>query len=100
MMRGSLRCPWLARIFPWLYRRRAEIELAEEIRLHVELETERQREKGLAPADAARAARVKLGNSALIQEDTRAVWGWSWVDDLGRDVKLTVRRLHRRPGLR
>ncbi len=65
---------WLQRFVPYLGRRQAEADLQEELRLHVELERERQRGAGLPEGDAHRAARRRLGNGTLIRERTRDVW--------------------------
>ena len=89
---------WLRRFVPYLGRRQAEADLQEELRLHLELERERNRYAGLSEDDAHRAARRKLGNGTLIRERTRDVWGWRWLDDLGRDLRHAVRSLRRSPG--
>ena len=89
---------WLYRLVPYLGRRQAEADLREELRLHLELERERQRKPGLSEDDADRVAQRKLGNTALIRERTRDVWGWRWLDDLVRDVRHALRGLRRRPG--
>ncbi len=89
---------WLRRLVPYLDRRQAETDLQEELRLHLELERERQRDAGLSEADARHSARRTLGNIALIRERTRDVWGWRWLDDLGRDVRHAARGLGRSPG--
>lgn len=89
---------WLYRLVPYLGRRQAVEDLQEELRLHLELERERQREAGAPEADALQAARRKLGNATLIRERTRDVWGWRWLDDLGRDLRHAVRSLRRSPG--
>ncbi len=95
--RGSWR-ERLSRIVPYLGRRRAGDDLEQEMRLHVELERERLVDAGVAPAAAARAARRRLGNPAIIREETRAVWGWRWLDGLGRDLRHVTRGLRRSPG--
>ena len=92
------RPPWLYRLLPWLGRRQAEEDVQEELRLHLELERERQRDAGLPEDEALRAARRTLGNATLIRERTREVWGWRWLDDLGRDLRHAVRDLGRAPG--
>ena len=92
------RPPWLRRLVPYLGRGEAEEDLEEELRLHLELERERRGEAGLSEADALRAARRTLGNATLIRERTRDVWGWRWLDDLGRDARHAVRGLGRSPG--
>ena len=89
---------WLCRLFPYLGRRRAEEDVQEEIRLHLELERNRQRDAGLPEDEALLAARRRLGNGALIRERTRDVWGWRWLDDLGRDLRQALRGLGRSPG--
>ena len=89
---------WLCRLVPYLGRRRAEEDLQEELRLHLELERDRQREAGLPEPDALRAARRRLGSGTLIRERTRDIWGWRWLDELGRDVRHALRGLGRSPG--
>ena len=90
--------PWLCRLVPYLGRRQAEEDLQEELRLHLELERERQRDAGVPETDTLRAARRRLGNAVLIRERTRDVWGWRWLDDLGRDLRHAARGLRRNPG--
>lgn len=88
----------LRRIVPYLGRRRAGADLEEEMRLHIELERDRLIDAGLDPAAAGRAARRRLGNPALIREDTRSVWGWRRLDALARDLRHVARGLRRSPG--
>ena len=89
---------WLYRLVPYLGRRQAEEDLQEELRLHLELERERQRDAGVPGDEALRGARRTLGNATLIRERARDVWGWRWLDDLGRDLRHAVRTLRRSPG--
>ncbi len=89
---------WFRRVWPYLGRRQADADLREELRLHVELERERLRDTGVPDDEAARAAQRRLGNATLIRERTRDVWGWRWLDDLGRDVRHALRGLRRNAG--
>ena len=89
---------WLYRLVPYLGRRAAERDVDEELRLHLDLERERQRDAGVPEDEALRAARRTLGNGTLIRERTRDVWGWRWLDDLGRDVRHAARALWRSLG--
>ncbi len=89
---------WMYRLVPYLGRRAAERHIDEELRLHADLERERQRDGGVPEEEALRAARRRLGNATLIRERTRDVWGWPWLDDLGRDVRHAVRAVGRSPG--
>ena len=65
----------LSYITQQLNRRRAELELEEEIRTHLELETQENIEAGMSPAEARAAARRAFGNVAQAKEDSRTMWG-------------------------
>lgn len=58
-----------------IHHRRAERELDEEIRAHLEMEIERNIAGGMSPEEARRAARRSFGSVALSKEDSRAMWG-------------------------
>ena len=73
-----------------LWRRKVrEEELERELRSHLELESEEQQ-------DDHTAARA-LGNLALIKEQVRDQWGFSWLDALGRDLRYALRSLRGSP---
>ncbi len=78
-------------------RQRREEELEREIRSHLDLEAEERMEAGLAPNEARYAAQRAFGSTALIKEDTRAMWGWTLLDQLGQDLRYAVRTLFRSP---
>ena len=62
----------------WLAQRsRKEAELREELQFHLDEEAELHQAEGLAEEQARWAARRELGNLTLLQEDTRATWGWT-----------------------
>jgi hypothetical protein len=62
------------------------------------LEEEEQREGGISADEARYAALRAFGNPVLIREQTRAVWCWSWLESLGRDLGFSLRTLRRAPG--
>jgi predicted permease len=82
----------------WWQIRKRNADLARELQSDLELEEEEQRECGLSPREARHAALRAFGNPTLIHEDTRAVWCWSWVENLLRDLRISVRTLYRSPG--
>jgi putative ABC transport system permease protein len=69
-----------------LFRRKQwEDDLAEEMRLHLDL---RAADKGSEAL-----AQRKFGNAALLREESRSVWGWAFWDALAQDVRYAVRTL-------
>ena len=75
-----------------------ETDMAEEMRHHVELQTELNRKAGLSPDAARFAALRQFGNVASLQEQAREVRGWVWLEETGRDVRLALRGLRKAPG--
>ena len=76
----------------WLMRRPdKEAELQEELQFHLEEEAGERAAQGLTGEEARRAARRELGNVALIQEDTRAVWTWTFGEQLVQDIRYGLR---------
>ena len=72
--------------------------LADDLRDHIERQTEENLARGMTPDEARRQARLALGNTALIEEDTRAVWVSRWLEDLRRDLRYALRTFRRSPG--
>jgi putative ABC transport system permease protein len=74
-----------------------EAELREELQFHLDQETDDRREDGVSTCEARSAARRELGNLALVEEDTRAAWGWTRLEFLARDVDYGLRQVRRHP---
>lgn len=70
-------------------------ELAEEMRQHIEGRIEDLMAAGLDREHAEIAARRAFGNIALHQEDSRAVWTWTFLENFMQDVRYAVRVLGR-----
>jgi len=83
---------------PWSLRQRRDEDLDRELRSHLDLEAEDQQEAGLAAEEARYAARRALGNTALVKEDTRAIWGWTSLEGLGQDLRYALRTMLKSPG--
>jgi predicted permease len=83
-----------------LFRRRAvEGELDEEIRLHLDLETEKNIRAGLSLAEARRRALLTFGGVEATKEAHRDARGVGWLEDAVTDVRHAVRGLRRNPVL-
>jgi putative ABC transport system permease protein len=79
-------------------RQKADAELKGEIDAYLEEETFDNVARGMAPEEARRQARIKLGNSQKIRETLWQQNTISLVDTLGRDLRYAVRTLARTPG--
>lgn len=78
-------------------RRKLDEQLSAEIQTHVDLATEANIARGMAPEDARHAALREFGNVAGIQERARDEHGWVWLEQLGQDARHAIRSLARTP---
>ncbi|MGC1258037.1 MAG: ABC transporter permease [Candidatus Acidiferrales bacterium] len=78
-------------------RKRMLEELEQDIRDHIERETQDNIARGMAPDEAHNAALRKFGNVARVQEETREVWSSVWFEQLLQDVRYGFRLLRRSP---
>ncbi len=79
-------------------RERLDHELDEEMGLHLERLVTRFRDEGLDEAEARRRARIEFGPAQSLREEARDARGLRLLEELGRDVRIGVRTLVRRPG--
>jgi putative ABC transport system permease protein len=69
-----------------LRRKRFEEDLAEEMRLHLDLRT--------ADEGSETGARVRFGNESLLCEKGREAWGWTFAETLWQDIRYAARDLN------
>src|SRR5215475_1470691 len=81
-----------------VHRRRAERELDEEIRAHLEMEIEQNIANGMSPEDARMAARRSFGSVAIAKEDSRVMWGLASLEILWQDLRYGARMLLKHKG--
>ena len=81
-----------------LFRRRAESQLHEELRFHLEQQIAENRAAGMSEEEARLAALREFGNPDLVREKTGATWNWNGPDQLLRDFRIGARTLSRTPG--
>jgi predicted permease len=73
------------RLYYLLNRRRLERDLQHELEVHREM---------MSPE-----LRKEFGNAALLREQSREAWGWSWLDRLVQDLRFGARLLKKSPAL-
>src|SRR5215813_3763259 len=100
--RGELSMRWKQELIfivrRLIHRRRAEQELDDEIRAHLEMEAEQNIADGMSPEEARLAARRSFGSVALSKEDSRAMWGLGSLEILWQDLRYGLRLLLKNPG--
>src|SRR5215510_9037836 len=80
-------------MFQWWRKSRKEAELREEIEFHLDEEADERRADGLSAAEARLAARRELGNIGHIQEEPRAAWTWTILEQFLQDVRYAFRTM-------
>ena len=77
---------------------RAEDDLDDELRFHLERAVELHVARGLSVREARWRARLAFGSIDAIKDDCRQAWGLRLVDDVAQDLRFGARRLWRNPG--
>jgi putative ABC transport system permease protein len=87
-------------LFHRLFRRRAiDAEAREEIDAHVRMRAARNRQLGMTEDEALRQARLQFGNASLVREEVYRFNGFGILDELGKDIRCSLRTLRRYPGV-
>jgi predicted permease len=79
-------------------RRRMLKDLDQDIRDHIAIETQENIERGMSPDEARTWALRKFGNVTRVNEETREVWSFTWIEQFWTDVCFGIRALWKHPG--
>ena len=72
-------------------------ELSQEIQAHLDEKVDDLVADGMPREEAIHSARREFGNVQLIQENSREVWGWPWVESVLLDIRHGLRALSHSP---
>jgi putative ABC transport system permease protein len=85
------------RLLCLLRRERFDRDLRDEIQFHIDMKIEENLAAGMPPKEARRDALRRFGNVTLTREVSRDMWGFRWLEILGRDLKYGLRMLIKNP---
>lgn len=74
-----------------------DVEMAEEMRLHLQLQIEQNISRGMDPVEARYAAERGFGNIGSVQQQAREQRGWRWFEELLADGRFASRMLAKHP---
>lgn len=89
---------FLRKVRAFFRKGKLEADMAEEMRVHLEMQAERNRATGMEKDAARYAALREFGNVPVVQEQARDVRGWRGFDELQQDVRSALRQIRKSPG--
>ena len=87
----------ILRLRSLLRRSAVEAEINDELRFHLERQTEKYVAAGIAPEEAERRARIELGSLERTREECREARGTGLVETIAQDLRYGLRALRRSP---
>src|SRR6266545_2146679 len=75
-----------------------DARMDDEMRSHIEMQTQENIEAGMKPEEARYAALRQFGWVESIKDTCREQRGVSWIENLGQDIRFGARMLRKNPG--
>lgn len=88
----------VARLRALLWRDKVIHDIDEELRAHLEMETEANREMGMTPEEARLSAAKSFGNIGSIRDLAYEVKGGGFMESVWQDLRYSARMLFKHPG--
>ena len=93
---------WLQKIQRWsralFQKQELDAQMNDEMRLHIEMQTQENIMSGMDPTEARRDALRQFGGMESIKETCREQRGFTWVENLSQDLRFAARMLRKNPG--
>ena len=82
----------------WLSPRQVEQDFEHELEVHLDLLADEYVRRGMAPEEARRNARIRLGGNAQLREINRELRGLRLIETFLQDTHYAIRMLRKNPG--
>ncbi|MGH9609918.1 MAG: permease prefix domain 1-containing protein, partial [Bryobacteraceae bacterium] len=80
----------------WRWKQR-NADLEDEISFDLAADAEERVRSGVPREKAEQASRRDFGNVTMREEDVREVWGWTWLQRFGQDIRYGWRTWRKNP---
>ena len=80
------------------HKQKLDARVDDEMRSHIEMQTQENIEAGMKPEEARYAALRQFGWVESIKETCREQRGVGWIEDFGQDIRYGARMLYKHPG--